>query len=155
MREAIALVRREREDAGLDPNSISVGAYVNAVAHPDIEVARELARGSTATFAHFSGMDGAPSNATADAAVYKSLGTDYDMAGHASAGSAHAAALPDDFIDRFAVAGPADYCVDRLSELIEAGAERLVLVPGSRDADRNELLASMARLATDVLPQLR
>lgn len=43
----------------------------------------------------------------------------------------------------------------RLSELIEAGAERLVLVPGSRDADRNDLIANMTRLADDVLPALR
>jgi 5,10-methylenetetrahydromethanopterin reductase len=155
LRDAITLVRKEREAAGLDPSSISVGAYVNAVAHPDADVARELARGSTATFAHFSGMDGAPTASSSDAAVYESLGADYDMAGHASAGSAHAAALPDEFIDRFAVAGSSEHCVERLSELIEAGADRLVLVPGSRDADRSELVASMARLASDVLPELR
>ncbi|MFK8022836.1 MAG: LLM class flavin-dependent oxidoreductase [Ilumatobacter sp.] len=156
LREAVHLVRKEREAAGLDPHSISVGAYVNAVAHPDANAARELARGSTATFAHFSGMDGAPtSSSTSDAAVYESLGADYDMAGHASAGSAHAAALPNEVIDRFAVAGPSADCVARLSELVEAGADRLVLVPGSRDADRNEIVASIARLASEVLPGLR
>ena len=67
----------------------------------------------------------------------------------------HAAALPDEFIDRFAVAGPSEYCVGRLAELVDAGAERLVLVPGSRDADRGELVASMARVASEVLPKLR
>ncbi len=90
-----------------------------------------------------------------DAAVFETLGRDYDMDGHATAGASHAAALPDEFIDRFAVAGPVDHCVARLSELVEAGAERLVLVPGSRDADQGELVASMGRLATEVLPQLR
>jgi 5,10-methylenetetrahydromethanopterin reductase len=155
LRDSIELVRKERAAAGLDPSSISVGAYVNAVAHPDVDAARTIARGSTATFAHFSGMAGAPTTASPDAAVFESLGTDYDMAGHATAGSAHAAALPDDFIDRFAVAGPSEHCIARLSELIEAGAERLVLVPGSRDADRGELVASIARLAADVLPALR
>ena len=155
LRDSIELVRKEREAAGLDPSSISVGAYINAVAHPDIGFAREIARGSTATFAHFSGMGGAPTKDGPDATIFEALGSDYDMAGHAAAGSAHAAALPDDFIDRFAVAGPSEYCVARLSELIEAGAERLVLVPGSRDADRDELVASMARLAAEVLPALR
>ena len=48
-----------------------------------------------------------------------------------------------------------EHCVSRLSELVEAGAERLVLVPGSRDADQGELVASMGRLATEVLPRLR
>lgn len=156
LRASIDLVRQERQAAGLDPSSISVGAYVNAVAHPDAGIAREIARGSTATFAHFSGMSGAPARtAGPDATVYQSLGRDYDMAGHASAGSAHAAALPDDFIDRFAVAGPSDHCAGRLSELVEAGAQRLVLVPGSRDADRDELVSSIARLADEVLPALR
>lgn len=155
LRDSIALVRKEREAAGLDPAGISVGAYVNAVAHPDANIAREIARGSTASFAHFSGMAGAPSQTGPDAAVFESLGTDYDMAGHATAGSAHAAALPDEFIDRFAVAGPTDHCVARLSELIEAGAERLVLVPGSRDADREQMVSCMDRLATEVLPRLR
>ena len=155
LRDAISLVRSEREDAGLDPAGISVGAYVNAVAHPDVEVARAIARGSTASFAHFSGMPGAPRTDGPDAAVFEAVGRDYDMAGHATAGAPHAAALPDEFIDRFAVAGPSEHCVTRLSELVEAGAERLVLVPGSRDANQGELVASMGRLATEVLPRLR
>ena len=100
-------------------------------------------------------MAGAPRLDSPDASVFEALGRDYDMAAHASAVASHAAALPDEFIDRFAIAGPSNHCVARLSELIEAGAERLVLVPGSRDADRNELVASMGRLASAVLPALR
>lgn len=155
LRDAIALVRSERERAGLDPASISVGAYVNAVAHPDRDLAFQIARGSTASFAHFSGMAGAPKKNTSDDAVFRALGKNYDMAGHATAGASHAQALPDEFIDRFAVAGPSEHCVSRLSELLDAGIERLVLVPGSRDADMNEVMASMNRLASEVLPKLR
>lgn len=154
LRDAIALVRSERQAAGLDPSGISVGAYVNAVAHPDVEVARSVVRGGVASFAHFSGMAGAPRQAS-DASVFEALGRDYDMDGHATAGASHAAALPDEFIDRFGVAGPSEHCVSRLSELFEAGVERLVLVPGSRDADGNEVMASMGRLASEVLPKLR
>ncbi|MDG2305425.1 MAG: LLM class flavin-dependent oxidoreductase [Candidatus Binatia bacterium] len=155
LRDAIALVRSEREAAGLDPTSISVGAYVNAVAHPDADTARQIARGGTASFAHFSGMPGSPRQASSDGSVFEALGKNYDMAGHATASASHAAALPDAFIDRFAVAGPSEHCVSRLSELFEAGVERLVLVPGSRDADLNEVMASMNRLATEVIPKLR
>lgn len=155
LRDAIALARAEREAAGLDPQSISVGAYVNAVAHPEAERARAIVRGSAASFAHFSGMSGAPEVRGPDAGVFQALGRDYDMAGHATAGAGHAAALPDDFLDRFAVAGPVDHCVARLGELVEAGAERLVLVPGSRDADPGDVVASMGLLAADVLPRLR
>jgi 5,10-methylenetetrahydromethanopterin reductase len=155
LRDAIALVRTEREAAGLDPRSISVGAYVNAVAHPEVAHARAIVRGSAASFAHFSGMAGAPEVRGPDTRVFQELGRNYDMAGHATAGAGHAEALPDDFLDRFAVAGPVDHCVARLSELVEAGAERLVLVPGSRDADAGDVLASMGLLASAVLPRLR
>lgn len=155
LREAIALVRAEREAAGLDPAGISVGAYVNAVAHPDVETARAIVRGSTATFAHFSGMSGAPRQQGAAGQVFEALGRDYDMSAHATAGASHAAALPDEFIDRFSIAGPSEYCASRLAELVDAGVERLVLVPGSRDADRGELSASMTRMASEVLPKLR
>ena len=100
-------------------------------------------------------MAGAPRREGPDGSVFEALGKNYEMAAHATAGASHAAALPDEFIDRFAVAGPSASCVARLSERIDAGAERLVLVPGSRDADRNELLGSIARLASEVLPRLR
>lgn len=154
--DAIALVRAERAAAGFDPASISVGAYVNVVAHPDIEMARSLVRGSTATFAHFSGMDGAPAVADeSKAATFAALGRDYDMANHAKASSAQGASLSDAFIDSFAIAGPVPHCIDRLAELIELGLDRIVMVPGSRDADMIELLGSIGRLAAEVIPQLR
>ena len=155
LREAIALVRSEREAAGLDPAGISVGAYVNVVANPDVDVARETVRGGAASFAHFSGMAGAPKQAGPDGQVFQSIGSGYDMEGHGSAGSSHAAAIPDEFLDRFAVAGPAEHCVTRLSEMLEAGAERLVMVPGSRDADPAAIFANLATLSADVLPALR
>lgn len=155
IRDAIALVRAEREAFGLDPTSISVGAYVNVVAHPEVAAARRLARGGAASFAHFSGMSGAPKTNTADDKVFAAINEKYDMAGHAQAGADHAAAIPDEFIDRFAVVGPVEHCISRLSELIEAGAERLVVVPGSRDADPYEVGASIERLAGEVLPALR
>ncbi|MEM9034556.1 MAG: LLM class flavin-dependent oxidoreductase [Actinomycetota bacterium] len=155
LRDAIALVRAERERAGLDPASISVGAYVNTAAHPDPAAARAIVRGGTASFAHFSGMAGAPKAAGPDAAVFEAIGRDYDMSGHASASAGHASAMPDEFVDRFAVAGPVEHCISRLSELVEAGVERLVLVTGSRDAERGTVGASMRRLASEVLPKLR
>ncbi len=155
LRDAIAQLRTERAAAGLDPAGISVGAYVNVVANPDVEAARETVRGGAASFAHFSGMAGAPRKAGPDGAVFESIGSGYDMEGHGSAGSSHAASLPDEFIDRFAIAGPVEHCVARLSEMVEAGAERLVVVPGSRDADPATIFANLASLATDVLPELR
>ena len=156
LQEAIALVRADRAAAGLDPASISVGAYVNVVAHPDRAVARSLVRGSAASFAHFSGMPGAPRVADDSMApTFEAIGKDYDMAGHARADSTHASTLTDDFLDVFAVVGPVDDCVSRLSSLIDVGLDRIVMVPGSRDADQHELMGSIARLSGEVLPRLR
>ena len=36
---------------------MSFGAYINAVAHPDIKVAREMVRGRLGVYARFSTMD--------------------------------------------------------------------------------------------------
>jgi 5,10-methylenetetrahydromethanopterin reductase len=156
LRAAIALVRNERASAGLEPGGISVGAYINVVTHPDTDVARALVRGSAASFAHFSGMAGAERVANdAMASEYERLGRDYVMDDHARAESAHASALSDEFLDAFSVAGPVDHCVARLSELMDLGLDHVVMVPGSRDADRLELMASIGRLSSEVLPRLR
>ena len=41
------------------------------------------------------------------------------------------------------------------AEMVEAGAERLVVVPGSRGSDPQEIAGSLGRLASVVLPALR
>ena len=53
----IALVKETRIKAGLDPNGIAFGAYVNAACHEDC-IARDLVRGSPTTFAGFNVMHG-------------------------------------------------------------------------------------------------
>jgi 5,10-methylenetetrahydromethanopterin reductase len=155
IRRSIAIVRAERAAAGLDPASISVGAYVNVAVHPDVAVARELVRGVTAVFAHFSSMAGAPVGATGDGVVLDHIDEQYDMAEHARSDARHATSIPDEFIDGFAVVGPAEHCVARLSELIEAGVERIVVVPGVHGRISGDLAESMRSMAADVLPALR
>jgi hypothetical protein len=44
---------------------------------------------------------------------------------------------------------------DRLAGLAELGIERLIVVPGSLDADPAEVDESNARFAAEVLPELR
>ena len=102
---AIATARRARESAGLDPMGVSLGAYVNVVAHPDVAQARAMVRGGLGSFAHFSGMPGAPEQSGPDAAVYGALTDGYDMAHHGSVAATHQAFLPDEFVDRFGVVG--------------------------------------------------
>ena len=87
------------------PGALSLGAFINVAVDPDRGAARELVRGNVAIFAGF---------ATAAAPTPRRDG---------------------EFIDRFAVAGPAEEVHQRLAEIGEAGIDRLIIVPGSLDAD--------------------
>jgi 5,10-methylenetetrahydromethanopterin reductase len=106
------------------PGDTSLGAFINVAVDPDREAARELVRGNVAIFAGF---------ATAAAPTPRRDG---------------------EFIDRFAVAGPADEVRQRLAEMGEAGIDRLIVVPGSLDADPAAMEESNQRFAADVLPAL-
>ncbi len=152
---AIATARRARDEAGLDPMGVSLGAYVNVVAHPDVARARELVRGGLGSFAHFSGMRGAPAGAGRDAEVFRRLGVGYDLAGHGKTAAAHQEAMPDEFVERFGVVGPSAECARRLGALVDLGLDRLVVIGGSRDADAGELIAANGRFMDEVAPVLR
>ena len=60
--------------------------------------------------------------------------------------------LSDEFIDRFAVCGPAAEVAERLVALREIGLDRVVVVPGSLDADPDALAEADERFAAEVLP---
>ncbi len=154
---AISIARRARAQAGLDPAGLRIGAYLNIACHQDTSVACGLVRGSVAVFARFSAMAGGapPGFSGSDASVIAGLSASYDEARHGLSAAAHAAALDDAFVARFAVAGPPAECIARLRQLIGLGLDRIVFVPGSRDSDP-ELLASTNELfAWEVLPALQ
>lgn len=155
LHDSIAIARAAREAAGLDPDDLVLGAYVNCTANPDIEVARQVIGGTVGVFAHFSGMSEKTADGLPDQAVFKSVADNYDMADHARSAAAHMAGVDEDFVDRFAVAGPANYCVDRLGELLEVGLDHLIFVTASRDADPKVAAEGNRILASEVLPQLR
>jgi 5,10-methylenetetrahydromethanopterin reductase len=134
---------------------VSLGAFVNVAVHPDRTVARDLVRGSTAILARFA-TEGAPPDGLSDV-TRKGIGelaADYDESHHGQAAAAHARRLADDFIDRFAVVGPSDEVAARLGALAELGIERLIVVPGSLDADAAAVEEANARFAATVLPAL-
>jgi 5,10-methylenetetrahydromethanopterin reductase len=134
---------------------VSLGAFLNVAVHPDRALARDLVRGSTAILARF-GTEGAPPDGLSEVtrAGIERLGSDYDENRHGHATAPHARELEDDFIDRFALTGPAPEIVDRLAELAELGIERIVVVPGSIDADPSLVEDCNARFAEEVLPRL-
>jgi 5,10-methylenetetrahydromethanopterin reductase len=144
-----------RAAAGDKP--LSLGAHVNVVAHPDVEVGRKLASGTMSTFARFNVMHGATSGPMFDggADTLGRLHDAYDMRSHTRADSPQAAQLDPEFVDHFGIVGPPSYCVDRLQELAALGLDRFTIVGPSLGADPAEASAAVARFVDEVLPALK
>jgi 5,10-methylenetetrahydromethanopterin reductase len=123
---------------------VALGAFINIV------------RGSTAILARFA-TEGAPPDGLSEVTRrgIDELAADYDESRHGQSAAAHATKLTDGFVDRFAVVGPSDEVATRLGELAELGLDRLIVVPGSLDADPGEVRESNARFAAEVLPALQ
>jgi len=139
-----------------NPN-VRIGAFVNCVAAPDIDVARDLVRGGMSTFTRFSTMHGTPTGPVDDVereTMAKLIET-YDMTHHTRADSRQAAVLSPEFIDRFGIVGEPAACADRLNELIDLGLDKLIIVGPSMGADREQSLAAMARFPQEVLPLVK
>lgn len=158
LRWAMKTAQQARISAGLDPATLSLGAYINVIAHPDKSRAREMARGWVSILARFSGaMKGNTMEflAPEDRSVIEQLNAQYDMRYHGHQGGEHTSLLTDDFIERFAITGPSAYCIERLQELSELGLERLVIAGVGRDADPKVREEWFQRFSQEVLPELK
>jgi 5,10-methylenetetrahydromethanopterin reductase len=146
--------RNAARAAGRDPDALCYGAFVNAVIHPDVEVARRSVRGTAATFARFSAFRGSKLETLPAPLrdVARHLREHYDMREHTRASAAHTAGLSDEFVDWFAITGPADKAVPRFQDLAALGLDFLRVVPGSADMPRDVAAASMLNLANEILP---
>ena len=135
------------------PGGATLGAFINVAVHDDRAVARDLVRGSAATFARFA-TEGAPPDGLSDVTRHgiEELASDYDKERHGEARAQYARRLEDDFIDRFTVAGSPDYVAGRLQALSQLGLERVIVVPGSLDADPGLMERSHELFAAQVLP---
>jgi 5,10-methylenetetrahydromethanopterin reductase len=138
-------------------NPVSLGAHVNVVAHPDLEIARRLASGTMSTFARFNVMHGATNGPMFDGATetLDRLHDAYDMRFHTRGDSPQAAQLDPNFVDSFGIVGPPSYCVERLQELNELGLDRFTIVGPGMGSDPEEAKAAIARFNDEVLPALR
>ncbi len=155
--EKLAHARRAVEAAGRDPASVRYGAYVTCVLSDDVAAAREAARGSATTFARFSALPGSrlerlppPLRRAAE-----HIRAHYDMRDHMRTGVAHTAGIPDEFVDWFAIAGPAAAGLSRFQQLAALGLDFVHVVAGSIGIPRETGLATLHSLATEVLPALR
>src|SRR5258707_747395 len=150
----IELARKTRKDAGLDPDAIAFGAYINMGCHPDIEAARGLVRGGLTTFARFSVMHGKANGPVSakDRDVLEALRTNYDMKAHTQGDSRQAGTLTDDFIDRFAIVGPPDRCIERLQSLAKLGLDKVAISGAARGAAPEDAVVARELIAMHVLP---
>lgn len=152
---AIDLARRTRAAHGLGP--LRLGAYVNAIAHPDVETARQLVRGRMGVYARFSTMSRSvmDSLSEADRKVAEDLVGSYDLHAHAASGARHETALADDFVDRFGIVGPSEVVAERLVDLLGLGLDHVVIVGHSRNTPRDVFVESSRRFGQEVLPMVR
>ena len=135
---------------------VPLAAFVNVVAHDDVETARRLGAGGLTTFARFSAMDGQVRSPIDDASarVLHDVHDAYDMRQHTRAGSPQAQRLTAEFVDRFGIVGPPARCIERLRALVELGIDRFVVVGPSIDADRDEARRAARTFVDEVLPAL-
>ncbi len=157
VRWAVETAKRARREAGLDPDGIGYGAYIQAYPHPAIDRAIALARGPVSGMASVSGMpgnDGEGQN-PADREQFLLVNEVYEMRTHVMSRSPQAAAMDGDFVRRFAALGPVDEVVDRLKSVISAGVTRLYLSFPAPDSDPDDAAESRRLLTTEVLPALR
>ncbi len=154
---ALDLSRKVAADAGRDPADVSFGAYLTVGCHPDLRTARDLVRGTVAAFAHFSAMPGSTGAGLAeqDRAAVAEVGRRYDSNLHLRNDAEHAHVLDDNFIDRFAIVGPPDVCVNRIRQLSEMGLERFVVAGAGFGAGSTEARTATQLLTTELLPALR
>lgn len=148
------VARRARRDAGLDPDGVKFGAYVQCVCNPDQEVARDLIRGAVSIFARFSVLHGTTVGPASDEAkrVLHTLHDTYEMGGHSRNESVQAATLTADFTDYFSIVGPPQRCIERLQGLAELGLDKVVVAAQFQMGDIPEGVASRELMEAEVLP---
>lgn len=153
----IEIARQARIDAGLDPDGVSFGAYVQVVPHHEPVEARAMAEGGLTTFARFCVMHGRVTGPVSDEqrAVFEQIHASYNMNQHTRTGSDQTGVLTPAFIDDFAAVGTPDRVVDKLREIAGLGIEKVIVSGPSSGSDR-ERAAESHRLMTDVvIPALK
>ncbi len=154
---AIGVARAAREAAQLDVPGLGLGVYVPVFVHEDRVAARAMISGGVASYARFSVMHGTV-NGPADNEAREVLGAvhdAYDMDHHFQHGSPQSTVLTDDVIDQFGIAGPAEYCIERLSQLLALGIDKVFVLGAGFNLERNAARASHAAFVERVLPAIR
>ncbi|ODU07656.1 MAG: hypothetical protein ABS81_00765 [Pseudonocardia sp. SCN 72-86] len=152
---AVGRARAARAAAGLDPDGMTFGAYVNIVVHDDVEIAHELVAGGLASTSRFAVMHGSVTGGASgqDVDVLEALHRSYDMNQHGTPAATHNGALGVEFTHRNAIVGPADHCLARLANLRDQGIRRFQFMePFDRRGQAGKAHQALVR---DVVPEVQ
>ena len=153
---ALGVVREAREAAGVT-RPVNLGAWVPVAVTDDLAAGRRMLSGSTTSMARFTAMYGkavAPVS-DADREVYETVHDNYELHGHFREGSPQSKVVPDEFIDRFAVIGPPEVCIERLRALVDLGIQRFVISGPSALVTPDLAEEAARRFEEEVMPALR
>lgn len=170
LRRSIALARAACRDAGRDADSLELGCFVQvAVTDGDDAEAREAIRGLVVTHARFSGFEAKPTSDVhgEEHGQYRHAVEVMEEVYRAERGGVERRpggapgeiefyprqAGADDLIEQFAIAGPAQYCAQRLREIVDIGINRIYI--GTRAVGVDLAERNAARIVREVLPLLR
>jgi 5,10-methylenetetrahydromethanopterin reductase len=151
---AVGTAREARRAAGLDPETIDIGAFVVVGVGTDQRALDELIRGNASISAHFQ-RDVTSALSPSDANVVEAVTSRYDNYHHGLEHAAQAEVIPADFLNRFCVIGSPDACTERLCRLVELGLSHLVVVGGSHEMDATVRERSDHLVAQEVLPAVQ
>ena len=111
--------------------------------------------GGLSTFARFSVMHGTVRGSITNEqkAVLENLHSKYDMKKHTRTDSEQASVMPPEFVDQYAIVGPADQCIERIKEIEALGIDKVAVIGPSAGADREHSLEAIQNIETKVLTQ--
>ncbi len=153
---ALDVVQAARDEAQVD-HPVSLGAWVPVACTEDLAAGRRMLSGVTTSMARFTAMHGkatAPVS-NADRKIYERVHDAYELHGHFREGSPQSKQVPHEFIDRFAIIGPPDVCIERLRVLAGLGVERFVISGPSPLTTPELAFAADAEFSREVIPALR
>jgi 5,10-methylenetetrahydromethanopterin reductase len=170
LRRSIELAHKACREAGRDPSSLELGCFVQVAVTDDGDThAREAIRGLVVTHARFSGFESRPAADVQGAEhgryrhavavmedVYRAERGGVERRPGGAPGEIEfypREAGADELIDRFAIAGPAERCAQRLQEIVELGIRRVYI--GTRAVGVDLAETNAARIGRDVLPLVR
>lgn len=170
LRRSIDLAHDACRDAGRDVDELQLGCFVQvALTDGSDDSAREAIRGLVVTHARFSGFEAKPTGDVAEAdhgAYRRAVETMEAVYRDARGGVTRVTggvpgeidfypreAGADELIDQFAIAGSAEYCAERLREIVDLGIARIYI--GTRAVGVDLAERNTDRIGREVLPLVR